>query len=214
VDERLRAVISSGDEGALTDLLRGDSGLSKEREGAISAVMFAAYHGQPAIARALLAARGPSDLFEAAALGDEERVSELIGWDPRAVLSRSADGFTALHLGAYFGHAGTVRRLIDEGADVEDVAENAAMVRPLHSGVAGRDPAVVEALLQAGADVDVRQQGGYTPLMGAAAGGVVEIVTMLVEAGADNDETNDEGKTALDIARDHGHAHLEELLRG
>jgi len=130
------------------------------------------------------------------------------------VLSRSADGFTALHLAAYFGRAGAVRVLIREDADVEEAAGNASRVRPLHSGVAGRDIGVVGALLDAGADLEARQEGGFTPLMGAAAGGVKEIVERLLAAGADRDARNDEGKTALDFAREHDHEHLEELLSG
>ena len=37
-------------------------------------------------------------------------------------------------------------------------------MRPIHSAVAVGDHASVRALLEAGADPNVRQQGGYTPL--------------------------------------------------
>jgi ankyrin repeat protein len=214
VDERLKAAITAGDESEVTRLLQNEPELAREREGGLSAVMLAAYHRQPAVARVLLEARGPADLFEASALGMKARVHELVGWDPRGVLSRSGDGFTALHLAAFFGHAGVVRLLVEEGADVEDVAENATRVRPLHSGVAGGNGDVVEALLDAGAELEARQQEGFTPLMGAAAGGVREIVERLIAAGAETDPCNDAGKTALDFARERGHAHLEALLGG
>jgi len=214
VDERLKAAITAGDQSAVRELLAGEPALAKERENGLSAVMLAAYFKQPAVAQALLEARGPADLFEASALGLAERVHELVGWDPRAVLSRSGDGFTALHLAAYFGHPATVRILLDENADVEDVAENPTLVRALHSGVAGRSVEVVDALLEAGAGLEARQQDGFTPLMGAAAGGVTEIVERLIAAGADVNARNDAGKTALDFAREHGHTHLEEILGG
>lgn len=212
MDERLKAAITAGDESAVRALLENEPGLAKQHENGLSAVMLAAYHKQPGVAQALLDARGPADLFEASALGMDERIRELIAWDPRAVVSRSGDGFTALHLAAFFGHPATVRILLDEDADVEDVAENATGVRPLHSGVAGRNVKVVEALLDAGAELEARQQDGFTPLMGAAAAGVTEIVERLIGAGADKAARNDAGKTALDFARAHGHAHLEELL--
>lgn len=214
MDERLKAAITAGDESAVRGLLEEEPSLARERDGALSAVMLAAYHKQPAVARALLDARGPADLFEAAALGMDERVRELVGWDPRAVVARSSDGFTALHLAAYFGHPSAVRILLDEDADVEDVAENGTRVRPLHSGVAGRSLEVVEALLAAGAELEARQQDGFTPLMGAAAGGVQELVERLLEAGADRTARNDHGKTAMDFAREHRHTHLEALLDG
>jgi len=212
LDERLKGAIEAGDLAGVEALLGEEPALATERTGDLSAAMLAAYHRQPDIARALVDARGPADLFEAAALGLERRLRELIGWDPRAITSRSVDGFTPLHLAAYFGHGVAVGVLLDEDAYVEATAENPTMVRPLHSGVAGGSLAVVEALLAAGADPESRQQGGHTPLMGAAAGGSVEIARALLAAGADKAATNDEGKTALDIARERGHASMETLL--
>jgi ankyrin repeat protein len=214
VDARLKAVIEAGDLEHVERLLAEDPALAKESEGALSAVMLAAYYKQPRIADALLAVRGPADLFEAAALGRDERVGALIGWDPRAVMSRASDGFTALHLAAYFARPGVVRRLVDAGADVEDVAANASEVRPLHSAVAGGSLEVVETLLAAGAEAETRQHGGFTPLMGAAAGGWTDMVTRLLDAGADKCARTDDGQTALDLALQHHHAHLKTLLEG
>jgi ankyrin repeat protein len=174
--------------------------------------MFAAYYKQPGIAHKLLDARGPADLFEAAALGLTDRMRALVCWDPRAVAARSEDGFTSLHLSAYFGHPDTVRLLLNAGAYVEAIAENASKVRPLHSGVAGGSLQVVEALLAARADVESRQERGFTPLMGAAAGGEETIVRRLLDLGADRCATNDEGRTAMDLAREHHHEHLATLL--
>ena len=212
MDERLKAAIEAGDEAVVASLLEEDSGLAAAWNGDLSAVMLAAYYKQDGISRALLDARGPADLFEAAALGMDARVRALIGWDPRAVAARSSDGFTALHLAAYFARPSTVALLLDAGAYVEAVAENASQVRPLHSGVAGGSLEVVEALLAAGADVQARQERGFTPLMGAAARGSEEVVRALLEAGADKAATNDDGKTALDFAREHEYEGLEELL--
>jgi ankyrin repeat protein len=212
VNEELKAAITGGEVAVVERLLASRPELARGLENDMSAVMLAAYYRQPAIARAILEARGPAGLFEAAALGMHGRVAELIGWDPRAVLSRSSDGYTALHLAAFFGHPDVVRVLLNGDADVEDVADNASKVRPLHSAVAGGNEEVVEALLGAGAEVEVRQERGFTPLMGAAAGGRVELVERLLAAGADKGAQNDDGKTALDFAREHHHGHLEELL--
>lgn len=214
MDLRLKSAIEAGNLEDVERLLADDPALAMEREGAMSAVMLAAYYKQPRIADALLAVRGPADLFEASALGRDERVAALIGWDPRAVMSRASDGFTALHLAAYFARPVVVRRLVDAGADVEDVAENMSEVRPLHSAVAGGSLEVVETLLAAGAEVETRQHGGFTPLMGAAAGGWTDMVTRLLDAGADKGARTDDGQTALDLAQQHHHGHLEGLLGG
>lgn len=214
VDARLQVAIEAGDGDAVDELLRSAPELAGARQGDLSAVMLAAYHGRPEIAHKLLSVRGPADFFEAAALGLVERVSDFVGWDPRCVVSRSPDGFTALHLASFFGHPDTVRRLLDHGVDVEPIADNPSRVRPLHSAVAGRSPEVVDLLLEAGADANVRQEGGFTPLMGAAAAGSEEITRRLLQAGAERGARSDEGKTALDLALERGHEHLGDLIGG
>lgn len=212
MDERLRAAIEAGDTGAVGQLLEREPALASAHDDVLSAVMLAAYHKQTEIAHALLAARGPADFFEAAALGLTERVRDFVGWSPGSVVSRSLDGFTALHLAAYFGHPETVRLLLGQGVDVDPVADNASRVRPLHCAVAGGDADVVDLLLEAGAGVASRQSGGFTPLMGAAAGGSEELVRRLLEAGADPADESDDGKTAADLARENGHDGVVALL--
>jgi uncharacterized protein len=83
---------------------------------------------------------------------------------------------------------------------------------PIHSAVAGRHGGVVGALLDAGADPNVRQRHGWTPLQGAAEHGDVETVDRLLSAGADPGATNDDGVAAADLARSGGHTDLAERL--
>jgi uncharacterized protein len=66
----------------------------------------------------LLAEDNELDVFEAAAVGRTERVRELLDGDPTLVGAWSADGFTPLHLAAYFGHVDSVRLLLEHGAKV------------------------------------------------------------------------------------------------
>ena len=103
-------------------------------------------------------------MFDAAALGDERRLSTLLGAEPRLVHAWSADGFTALHFAAYLGGAGVVRLLIDAGSDVSAVARNDMRVQPLHSAAALGDVDACRELLDAGADPNAAQQGGFRPL--------------------------------------------------
>jgi uncharacterized protein len=173
VSEALFAAVKSGDLDALNALLAGDPGLASAREDGISAVLVSLYHRQDAARAALLAAGAEIGPLEAAALG------ELDGLDPGA---RGADGFTALHLAAFFGGADAVRALLAAGADANADAENPLRVRPLHSAVAARDRDSVRALLEAGADPNVAQQGGFTPLDGARGDEVM--VQLLLDHGA------------------------------
>jgi ankyrin repeat protein len=70
----------------------------------------------------------------------------------------------------------------------------------------------VRVLLDAGADVDARQHGGYTPLMEAALQGNEEMVRALLDAGADPTLTDDGGRNSIQFARAEGHIDVAELL--
>jgi uncharacterized protein len=153
----------------------------------ISPLLQALYRGDRDEAERLRAERSELDVFEAAALGDLERLRGALGADPDAAKAWSPDGFTALHYAAYFDGPEATRLLLDHGADLEAVSTNeefAAQARPLHSAVAAGRPDVVEALLEAGADPNARQHGGFTPLMAAEQTGDLDLAELLIRYGA------------------------------
>jgi len=108
-------------------------------------------------------------------------------------------------LAAYFGAPAAAAELIGAGADLNSVAENPMRIQPLHAAAAGRHGDVAGLLIDAGAEVNAKQNHGWTPLHSAAANGDGELVDRLVAAGADPAATNDDGKTAAEIATDRGH---------
>jgi ankyrin repeat protein len=183
--------IAEGDLPALDALLAADPEQASARnEAGVSALLFALYHRSAGARDALLAAGAEVGGAEAAALGDLERL------DPAA---RAGDGFGALQLAAFFAGPATVKRLLELGADPDGDSANPFQVRPLHSAVAVRDPESVRALLAAGADPNVRQQGGYTPLHGAAHNGDAELCRLLLEHGADREARTDAGQTPAEL---------------
>jgi ankyrin repeat protein len=147
-------------------------------EHGVSALLLSLYNRKPAARDALLAAGAPIGPLEAAALGDVER---LAGAD---LSVRGGDGFTPLHLAAFFGGAEAVRAILATGADPNADADNTFKVRPIHSAVAVRDHEAARALLEAGADPNVEQQGGYTPLDAALQHGDTEMEALLRAHGA------------------------------
>ncbi|HYM83864.1 MAG TPA: ankyrin repeat domain-containing protein [Candidatus Dormibacteraeota bacterium] len=214
----LFAAIRTGDEGGVEALLASDPGLAAARDpDGLSAVMLARYFSWSdlAIVDRLVAARGEDrlDVFEAAATGRVARLRALIHEDPRLVAARSVDGFTPLHLAAFFGSDVAAELLLDAGADPEAVAQNEQLVQPLHSALAGGAFAVARRLVDAGADVDAPQQAGFRPLHAAAQNGDELTVDLLLLAGADPRATADDGRRAADFAAERGHAALAERLR-
>lgn len=177
-----------------------------------SAILTALYMRSPGDLQALLAAAPELSIFEAAALGRDDRIGELLDRDPSLIDAWAPDGNSPLGLAAFFAPAGTVALLLDRGADVTAPARNYMKVQPLHAAVAARNVDAVTLLLARGADPNARQQMGYTPLMGAASAGRRDLVDTLLEAGADCAATAEDGKTAADAARGHGHHDLAAAL--
>lgn len=166
----------------------------------VSPVLFATYYQKPEMARLLVELGAPLDFFEAAAVGEIKQVKQALADDSKLLEAYSSDGFTALGLASSFGHTKLAEMLLEAGANVHVVSQNAMQVQPLHSAVAGNHTEIVHLLLKAGADFHAPQTGGMTPLMSAAQNGNAELVTYFLEHGADASLKSEDGQTASDLA--------------
>ena len=208
--EELFKSIEEGDLDSVNRILSAEPLAIEARtaEG-LSPVMVAAYWGQAEALDQLVAASGSLDLWEAATVGATGRVRELVNLEPELATAHSTDGFTALHLAVFFGHPETAQALIEAGAEVSARTKNAFDNQPLHAATASSKAqsrlACVRVLVEAGAPVNERQSGGFTPLMSAAQHGDDLIVDLLLAAGADTDLEDDEGLSAAAHATKAGH---------
>jgi ankyrin repeat protein len=214
VTQELFDAIDKRDQGRLSRLVGENPRLAGARDAdGVSALLHARYRDNLAAVETLLGANPPIDVFDAAALGRSGRLREFLARDGALVGAFSADGFTPLHLAAFFGQAETTRLLIHAGADVNTVSRNDMKVQPLHSAAAARRDEVARLLIDAGADVNATQRHGYTPLHAAAQNGDVELVDMLLDRSAKLDARTDDGKIAADYAEEAGHKMLAKRLR-
>ena len=110
-----------------------------------------------------------------------------------------------------------VKYLLEHGAD-----PNIASPRnwtPLYSAAARNALEVAKVLIDNGAEVNTKADGGvYSPLLIAAYNNSVPMVELLLEAGADtsarlsHSHRQDRGLTALELAQKQGHEEIVALL--
>ena len=74
------------------------------------------------------------------------------------------------------------------------------------------DPDFAKMLIDAGADVNVKINWGWTPLFLAASNSQIEIAQLLITAGADVNSRDPDGTTLLMIAASNGHAEIARLF--
>jgi len=215
MSEALVNAITAGDVEAVRELVRADPALASARDASgLPVVLLALFHQQRAVAEVLLAAEPELGVLEAAATRRAERLRELLDADPDARRARTPEGFTPLGLAAFLGGPGTVRVLLEHGADPDDDADNQFGIRPVNAAAAAHDLETLRLLLEAGADPDARQQGGFTPLHQAAHTDDVELAQLLLAHGADPAIAADDGRDSARIAADDGSTRVSELLRG
>src|SRR5687768_7252547 len=183
--------IKAGDVDTVRAAVKDDPSVAAARDDdGRSAVRAALYVHNQDMADVLLEAKPELDVFDAAAAGDVDRLTELLDGDADLVGAYSEDGYTPLHFAAFFDRGKAVRLLLDRGADVGAVARNDMQVQPLHSAVAANSREIVAALLAAGADPNAKQQGGFTPLMAAEKNEEEgDMVRLLMDHGAEESAT-------------------------
>ncbi len=184
-----------------------------------SAIILALYYGQESIARKLVQWGAHLDIFEASCIGDLNRVKSLLEEHPGLVHSYSADGFTPLHLAAFFGQLEVTRFLISKGADLNAISKNTTFAEhntPLDTTIASTSPdalTVAKLLIESGADPNARSHGDVAPIHEAVAQSDRAMLELLLSHGADINVRKKDGTTPLAIANDKNNKELAELLR-
>ncbi|WP_419887060.1 ankyrin repeat domain-containing protein [Neobacillus niacini] len=107
--------------------------------------------------------------------------------------------------------ADTVRRLIEEGVDIN--TQDSEGRTPTMIATYNNDLETAKILIGAGADVNIQDDIENNPFLYAGAEGYIEILKLTIQAGADPSITNRYGGTALIPVSEHGYVDvIKELL--
>jgi cytohesin len=180
--------------------------------------------------------KAAESIVVAVELGDIEAVKQHLS-EGTEVNAKGGTGRTPLHWAAIEGHKEIAELLIAEGADVGaktndgktpldeainpfyNKTEIARLLRKhggkhgtIHSVVGGDDVEAVKEFLAAGADVNVKDKRGFTPLHWASISGHKEAVELLIDNGADVNAMRGGGATSLSYASSWGHEEIVKLL--
>ena len=236
--ESLPDLIQQGEREQALEMIRVGADVNTRQGDGSTALLWAAYNVDAALAEALLSREadpnlmnnyGSSPLAEAVKVGNVVLVDMLLqaGADPEAV---NADGQTILMLAARTGVVEVAELLLKYGAEV-NVFEQWRGQTPLMWAAGNNHGEMTRLLLEHGADVSVRASafdwgsqitsepraqyrptGGLTALLYAARTGCIDCAKAIVDAGADINKPSPDAVTALMIAIDNQHFDTAKLL--
>jgi ankyrin repeat protein len=192
----LHAAAARGEVAKIEHLVAAKADINSRDAYGRTPLHVATFAKQRAAVRALVQAGADKGALEndrydavtiAAVADDEDTLRTLLSLGASAKLTTSRYDGTALIAAAHLGHDGVVRQLIAAGAPLDHVNNLhwTATIEAIVLGNGGlRHQATLKALVEAGANLQLTDRHGKTPLELARGYGYVEMVQLLKNAGA------------------------------
>jgi len=192
----LHAAAHRGDVAQIEKLAASKIGLDAHDSNGRTPLHVATFAKQPGALRALAKAGAKLNLLDkdrydgvtiASVADDEETLRTLLSLGASAKQMTSRYDGTALIAAAHLGHDGVVRQLVAAGAPLDHVNNLhwTAVIESIVLGDGGpRHQATLKALIDAGANLQLADRQGNTPLQLARSRGLGEMVRLLEKAGA------------------------------
>ena len=151
-------------------------------------------------------------IYEAAKQG-ETNIVKLLHERGADINSRNSRlGFTPVHVAAEYNHHDTLEYILSKGVDVN--VKNAWLQTPLSqvSWKQQTDVEIFKVLVDAGAEINTRDNKGFSPLHKTAYAGKIEATHYLISKGADINIKTDDGQTPLMRAAKSGQYDIVKFL--
>ena len=150
--------------------------------------------------------------------GDISTIQSLIDAGADVNVPHKLWGTHPLQNAASYGKVEVVRLLIDSEANVNSMDTND--ITPLHSAMEFGSVEIVRLLIDNGADVNAQDFELDSPLHWAVMRPIhptrkdayIKVVRILLDNGADVNALNDSGFTPLDLAEEHQHVEIAQML--
>lgn len=217
---RLVDAVKGGDAAAVRQLLARKVDVNGRQPDGATALHWAAERDRVDLADALLKAGahvnsandyGVTPIMLAAANGSDGMIERLVaaGADPNAVLPT---GETVLMTAARTGKLPAARALVARGANVNAREHVKGQTALMWSIWQGHDD-VTRALIEAGADLKLASNSGFTPMLFAVREGNMPILRLIFDKGAgDANQAGSDDYSALHIAVVRGHVEMAKYL--
>ncbi|XP_055416307.1 fibronectin type 3 and ankyrin repeat domains protein 1 [Bubalus kerabau] len=208
--EHLHRAVNVNDEDLLVRILQGGNvKVDVPNKFGFTALMVAAQRGYTRLVKILIShgtdvnlqnGSGKDSLMLACYAGHLDVVKYLrrhgASWD-----TRDLGGCTALHWAADGGHCNVIEWMIGDGCEVDAVDAGSRWTPLMRVSAVSGNQEVASLLIDAGADVNMKDKDGKTPLMVAVLNNHEELVQLLLDRGADASVKNEFGKGVLEMAR-------------
>ena len=204
------ALVESGDIAEIEAAIQGGQDLEQENEVGWTPLFIAVKRGDPDVVRLLLRAsanpghraNGDMTALHCAMFGPTkgcplektlEIVNLLLLEDMSLANARNCDGMTPLHIAALIYSEREIRNQIRQ-RDMKDI------------------PRLLEVLLSAGTDPNIKDKKGNTALHDAVLGSDDEVALLLIQSGADVSASDNEGATPIYLAAAMGQSRVVSAL--
>ena len=146
--------------------------------------------------------------FEFIQMGDISSVKRMLKDDPNLATEADRFEFQAIHVLDYNGFDEILTLLLKSGADINAQSDDGSAL--LHILI---DAEFLQPVLEAGANLELKDKSGYTPLLAQISRADSEdMVRALLAAGADPNAKDSLNQSALSHARQKDDASLIDLL--